>query len=88
MSVAKRKSAMSRMSIYISESNRRRLDGIPRGEKTELVNKALDQALSEIERQKNFDTFLEMARNFPRIKMKKSSEDMLRELRETGDIEH
>ena len=86
MSVAKRKPAMSRMSIYISEENRRRLDAVPRGEKTELVNKALDGVLSDLEKRRNFDAFLEMARNFPRVKAKKSVEEMLRELRETGDI--
>lgn len=86
MASPKREAPMTRMSIYISEANRRRLDTIPRGEKTELVNKALDDALSEIERLKNFDEFLEMARNFPRIKARKSGEEMLRELRETGDI--
>ena len=77
---------MSRMSIYISEENRRRLDEVPRGEKTELVNRALDGVLSDLEKQRNFDKFLEMARNFPRVKANKSVEEMLRELRETGNI--
>ena len=87
MPAPKREPAMTRMSIYISETNRRRLDAIPRGEKTDLVNKALDAALGEIERQKNFGEFLEMAHNFPRVKARKSSEEMIRELRETGDIQ-
>ncbi len=86
MTAPGRKPAMSRMSIYISEENRRRLDAVPRGEKTELVNKALDGVLSDLEKRRNFDAFLEMARNFPRVKAKKSVEEMLRELRETGDI--
>lgn len=87
MSAAKRKPAMSRMSIYISEENRRRLDGVPRGEKTELVNKALDGVLSDLEKKRNFDLFLEKARNFPRVKSQKSVEEMIRELRETGEIQ-
>lgn len=87
MPAPKREAAMSRMSIYISESNRRRLDAIPRGEKTELVNKALDEALSEIEKQKNFDDFLRMVKAIKPVKMHKNSEEVLRELRETGTIE-
>jgi hypothetical protein len=87
MSVAKRKSAMLRMSIYISEENRRRLADVPRGEKTELVNKALDGVLSDLEKKRNFDDFLEMVRQIKPVKMRKSSEQMIRELRETGRIE-
>ena len=87
MSVAKRKPAMSRMSIYISEENRRRLDSIPRGEKTELVNKALDGVLGDLEKKRNFGKFLDHVRSIKPVKMRKSSEEMLRELRETGTIE-
>ena len=87
MSVAKRKPAMSRMSIYISEENRRRLDAIPRGEKTKLVNNALDGILSDLEKQRNFDKFLDEVRSIKPVKMRKSTEDMLRELRKTGTIE-
>ena len=87
MSVAKRKPAMSRMSIYISEENRRRLDAIPRGEKTELVNKALDGVLGDLEKKRNFDKFLDQIRSIKPVRMRKSSEEMLRELRETGTIE-
>ena len=87
MPAPKSEAPMSRMSIYITEPNRRRLAAIPRGQKTELVNEALDKVLSDIEKRKNFDKFLEDARNFPRVKYKKSSEEMIREVRETGDIQ-
>ena len=87
MPAPKREPAMTRMSIYISEINRRRLEAIPRGEKTELVNNALDTALGEIERRKNFGEFMEMVKAIKPVKMRKSSEDMIRELRETGTIE-
>lgn len=87
MTAPKRKPVMSRMSIYISEENRRRLDAVPRGEKTDLVNKALDGVLSDLEKKRNFGKFLDHVRSIKPVKMRKSSEEMLRELRETGTIE-
>ena len=87
MPVTKTEAPMSRMSIYISEPNRRRLAKVPRGKKTELVNKALEDVLSAMERREHFDAFLDDVRNIKRVRTAKSSTEMIRELRETGAIE-
>ena len=84
MSLAKRSPAKSRMSIYISAENQRRLARIPKGEKTTLINDALTQALTAIEKRENFDRFLESVRSVKPVKMSASSEEMVRRLRETG----
>ncbi len=84
MPVSKPEAPMSRMSIYISEPNRRRLAKIPRGQKTELVNRALDDALVAIERRENFDAFMAEVKAIKRVRTAKSSTEMLKELRETG----
>lgn len=78
--------AKSRMSIYISEANRRRLARVPRGMKTEIVNEALARVLTDLERRENFDAFLEKIRNIPRVSAPARSEEMVRRLRETGEI--
>ena len=82
MPVSKPEAPMSRMSIYISEPNRRRLAKVPRGQKTELVNKALEDALVAMERRENFDSFMD---EIKRVRTAKSSTEMLKELRETGE---
>ena len=86
VSLAKMASAKSRMSIYISAENQRRLARIPKGEKTTLINDALSQALTAIEKEEKFDAFLKAVRSIKRVKATKSSEEMVRELRETGAI--
>lgn len=85
MPVSKPEAPMSRMSIYISEPNRRRLAKIPRGQKTELVNKALEDALVAMERRENFDSFMDEIKAIKRVRTAKSSTEMLKELRETGE---
>lgn len=82
MSLAKKTAPKARMSIYISADNQRRLARIPKGMKTALINDALAHALTEIERQESFGKFLETVRSIKRVKASKSSEDMIRELRE------
>ena len=86
MSLAKKTEPKARMSIYISAENQRRLARVPKGVKTTLINDALSNALSEMEKQENFGKFLETVRSIKRVKAPKSSEDMIRELRETGTI--
>jgi hypothetical protein len=58
MPVSKQQSPMSRMSIYISEPNRRRLAKIPRGQRTDFIKKAVEDALVAMERRENFDVFM------------------------------
>ncbi len=84
MLVSKPEAPMSRMSIYISEPNRRRLAKVPRGQKTELINKALEDALVSMERRENFDSFMDAVKAIKRVRTAKSSTVMLKELRETG----
>ena len=86
MSLAERSPSKSRMSIYISAENQRRLARIPRGEKTTLINDALSQALSAMEKREHFDRFLESVHAVKPVKVSKTSEQMVRELRETGTI--
>ena len=86
MSLAKKTASKARMSIYVSAENQRRLARVPKGAKTALINDALSNALSEIDRQENFGKFLETVRSIKRVKAPKSSEDMIRELRESGTI--
>jgi hypothetical protein len=84
MPLSKPNAPMSRMSIYISEPNRRRLAKVPRGQKTELVNKALEGALLAMEQRENFDVFMAHLKAIKRVRTDKSSFEMLKELRETG----
>lgn len=86
MPTTKSEPSKSRMSIYVSEANRRRLARIPRGKKTLLVNQALAQVLTDLEKQENFDVFLKKINEIKPVAASKSSEEMVRELRETGTI--
>jgi hypothetical protein len=86
MTVARKVEAKARMSIYISDENRIRLARVPKGMKTTLVNEALSQALTTMEKEENFDAFLKAVRAIKRVKAAKSSEEMVQELRETGTI--
>lgn len=85
MANTKRSASMSRMSIYISEANRRRLETVPRGEKTQLVNKALDDVLSDIEKKRNFREFVDEIGKFDRVKVAKSVSEMIAEMREPAN---
>ena len=82
MPAPKSEAPMSRMSIYITEPNSRRLAAIPRGQKTELVNEALDKVLSDIEKRKNFHEFIDEISKIKRVKVERSISDMIKELRE------
>ena len=80
--IEKRNSEKVRMTFYITERNRSRLQSIPRGKKTELVNKALAEALSSIETKKNLGNFLQTIRTLKPVTSKLSSEEMIRKLRD------
>ncbi len=87
MRSAKGEASKSHMLIYISEANRKRLARIPRGRKTSLVNEALARLLTELEKQEGFETFLRKIREITPVTTSKTSEEMVKELRETGTIE-
>lgn len=84
MSLARKSEPKARMSIYLSAENRKRLAGVPRGLKTTLINDALERVLTEIEKKENFDSFLGAVRSIQPVKSQRSSEEMVRSLRETG----
>ena len=78
--------AKSRMTIYVSDENRRRLSRVPRGRKTDVINDALGRALDALEKSENFDGFLASVRAIKPARATKSSVDMTQELRATGTI--
>jgi hypothetical protein len=86
MTLARKSESKARMSIYISAENRKRLAKVPKGLKTTLINDALSQVLTSMEKQVNFDSFLESVRSIQPVKVPKSSEEMVRALRKAGSI--
>jgi hypothetical protein len=86
MTLARKSESKARMSIYISAENRKRLAKVPKGLKTTLINDALSQVLTSMEKQENFDRFLESVRSIQPVKVPKSSEEMVRALRKAGSI--
>jgi hypothetical protein len=86
MALARKTEAKARMSIYVSAENRKRLASVPKGLKTTLINDALSQVLTAMEKRENFDSFLESLRSIQPVKVPKTSEEMVRELRESGSI--
>ena len=71
-----------RTTLYLTQENKRRLDRIPRGQKTTLMNKAIADALAELERKENAQKFLTMLATIQPVKTAYSSEEMVRMLRE------
>ncbi|NOS88934.1 MAG: hypothetical protein HOP34_10430 [Methylococcaceae bacterium] len=76
-----------RTTLYLTQENRERLDRIPRGKKTALMNKAIAAALEEIEREENAQKFLKMLETIQPVKTELSSEQMVRMLREEKEQE-
>ena len=76
-----------RTTLYLTQENKRRLDRIPRGQKTALMNKAIADALAELERQENAQKFLKMLATIQPVKTAYSSEEMVRLLREGKEQE-
>jgi hypothetical protein len=76
-----------RTTLYLTQENRERLDRIPRGQKTALMNKAIANALEEIEREENAQKFLKMLEAIQPVKTEYSSEQMVRMLREGKEQE-
>jgi hypothetical protein len=84
MALARKAEGKARMSIYVSAENRKLLAKVPKGLKTTLINDALSQALTAMEKRENFDSFLESVRSIQPVKVSKTSEELVRELRESG----
>ena len=73
----------TRTSVYLTDSNRRRLDQIPRGAKTALINEALTKALDEAEREAGaYADLMARLKALKPVKPSRASEVLLRELRE------
>ena len=71
-----------RTTLYLTQENRERLERIPRGLKTDLMNKAIARVLEELEREENAKQFINMIASIEPVKAKYSSEEMVRMLRE------
>ena len=74
-----------RTTLYLTQENKQGLDRIPRGQKTALMNRAIAHALKELEQKENNKKFLNIISHIEPVKTNKSSEDMVRLLREGDD---
>lgn len=82
-----RQEEVERTTVYLTPRNRQRLADLRRGEKTKVLNEALDRVFSEGEERKEFLKFLESAKNFSRVKPNMPSEQVLRMLRDGQEEE-
>jgi len=71
-----------RTTLYLTIENKQGLDRIPRGQKTALMNRAIANALKELEQKENNKKFLDMVSQIEPVKAGLSAEDMLKLLRE------
>jgi len=76
-----------RTTLYLTQDNRKKLDRIPRGQKTDLMNRAIAKVLEELEREENANQFLNMLANIKPVKADYSSVEMVRMLREGKEQE-
>ena len=74
-----------RTTLYLTQENKQGLDRIPRGQKTALMNRAIANALKELEQKENNKKFIDMIPHIELVKTDFSSEDMVRLLREGKD---
>ena len=74
-----------RTTLYLTQENKQGLDRIPRGQKTALMNRAIANALKELEQKENNKIFINMISHIELVKTDLSSEDMVRLLREEKD---
>ena len=70
-----------RTTLYLTQENKLGLDRIPRGQKTALMNKAIANALKELEQKENNKKFLDMISLIKPVKADLSSETMILQLR-------
>jgi len=75
-----------RTTLYLTPENKQGLDRIPRGQKTALMNRAISNALKELDKKENANKFIEMIDQIEPVKMDLSSEDIVRHLRADKDI--
>lgn len=75
-----------RTTLYLTPENKQGLDRIPRGQKTALMNRAIANALKELDKKENAEQFIEMIDQIEPIKMDLSSEDIVRHLRADKEI--
>lgn len=76
------KQSKIRTTLYLTQKNRERLDLIPRGKKTALMNKAIANALDYLEREENSQKFISMIQQIEPVTADYSSEEMVRLIRE------
>lgn len=70
-----------RTTLYLTQENKQGLDRIPRGQKTALMNRAIANALKELEQKENNKKFLEMISQLEPVQADLSSEVMVQQLR-------
>jgi len=70
-----------RTTLYLTQENKQGLDRIPRGQKTALMNRAIANALKELEQKENNKKFLEMISQLEPVQADLSSEVMVQHLR-------
>jgi uncharacterized protein YerC len=70
-----------RMTVYLTQENKKRLDRIPREQKTALINKAIANTFAEYEREEAMQNFLNTLATIKPVKTVYSSEAMVRMLR-------
>jgi len=74
-----------RTTLYLTLENKQGLDRIPRGQKTALMNRAIANALKELEKKENGKKFIEMITQIEPVKMDLSSEEIVQQLRAGRD---
>jgi len=75
-----------RTTLYLTPENKQGLDRIPRGQKTAFMNRAIANALKELDKKENAKQFIEMINQIEPVKIDLSSEDIVRHLRENKEI--
>lgn len=70
-----------RTTVYLTQENKKRLDRIPRAQKTALINKAIANTFAEREREEAMQNFLKTLATIKPVKTVYSSEEMVRMLR-------
>ena len=75
-----------RTTLYLTPENKQGLDRIPRGQKTALMNRAIANALKELEKKENGQKFIEMITQIEPVTMDLSSVEIVRQLREGKEL--
>jgi len=75
-----------RTTLYLTPENKQGLDRIPRGQKTALMNRAIANALKELEKKENGQKFIEMITQIEPVAMDLSSVEIVRQLREGKEL--